>query len=404
MTSNHQPTPTTRQERIATIDIIRGFALLGILIMNMGNFSSPYSYMSTGDIYDWPHASDRAIEWIAAIFFGGKFYTIFSFLFGLGTIIFMQRAEQKGYNPVTLLVRRLLILLGFGLIHAVLVWSGDILLTYAITGFFFIWFWNKPAETVLRWAWGLLLIPTGLLFVLSVMGMLATGVDPEANAGFAREWELQIEQQIAVYGEGTYVEMIQQRLVELGEQYSAFVLVLPQILAMFLFGVYAAKIQVFQNIEPHVPWLKKLWRNTLLAGLVLSILHIIGIAGFDPEVPSIYHVLIMFHMLSGPIVCLFYLASIALLLQRENWQKRFRWLAPVGRMSITNYLMQSLIGTTIFYNYGLGLYNEMTPLVVFGLSLLIYLNQVLLSNFWLSRHRFGPIEWLWRRWTYGKTP
>ncbi len=177
----------------------------------------------------------------------------------------------------------------------------------------------------------------------------------------------------------------------------------PTILAMFLLGLYAGRRGVFQDLSAH----RALVRGVAWAGLLLG-LPLKGIyAWLASHLAENFSLLVfsqtlLFFFLAPALLCLGYLSAMTLLLQRERWRQRLGWLPAVGRMALSNYLLQSVIGTLIFYNYGLGLYGQVSATVGVLLTLAIYMVQVLLSTWWLRRFRFGPAEWLWRSLTYGQ--
>ena len=178
---------------------------------------------------------------------------------------------------------------------------------------------------------------------------------------------------------------------------------------MFLLGLYAGRRRIFENIPAHLPLIRKVLWWGLGLGLVgnfvgYAYLYLIASTLFpDPTVPSFTRVLVWLSFNIGkPALGLSYASAIILLVQRKAWKIRLGPLAAVGRMALTNYLLQTLICTTIFYGYGLGLYGKVDPTLILVLSVFIFALQILLSVWWVRRFRFGPAEWLWRTLTYGK--
>ncbi len=384
--------PVKGRDRIEVVDILRGFAIFGILLVNMygdaGMQLNPQSYTGL----------DRIVVILVLFFAQAKFYSLFSFLFGWGMWIQMTRAISKGINFVPLYLRRMLILLAIGIVHGIFIWTGDILTVYAILGMLLILF-RKSSERTLKIAISLLLI---IPIVLNLPGGAMTGF---------REWYAQVTdflrtfgpQDNSIYGYGTYREITEHRLQEFVGGQTWFIYWIGNVFSMFLLGFYAGKRGYFHNVSENRP----LFRRTQWIGLVVGLLF----AGFSVYVtvnPDIVGpewqrwVRIATRTIGAPALMLFYVSTITLLSQREDWKARLAPLAPVGRMALTNYLLQSLILTLIFYGYGLALYGEIGPTVGLFLTFIVYAAQIRFSAWWLERYRFGPMEWLWRTLTYGR--
>ncbi|HEX2184561.1 MAG TPA: DUF418 domain-containing protein, partial [Chloroflexota bacterium] len=398
--------PVQRAERIDVIDVIRGFALFGILLVNMGAFSEPI-YQIMIDAERWPSPVDQAVEWLIRFLAEGKFYSLFSFLFGLGLTLQMSRAEARGVDFVPLYVRRLLVLLAFGLIHAYLIWVGDILTWYAIFGFVLLLFRKCSPRTLLTWAAIFLLIPV-LLQTLAV-GALALGrATPEGAAEIERSmaetertYRQLMEQALTVYREGSFAEITAQRARDLGVLYGTFIFVIPNVLAMFLCGLYAGHRGIFRDIPGHLPFIRRVLVWGLIIGLIGNFVFAMSMEAADRAIPTVLGLLGWIgQSIGAPALCFFYAAALTLLFQQERWRRRLTPLASVGRMALSNYLLQSLVCTTIFYGYGLGLFGQVSPAWGLVLTVVIYVVQIPLSVWWLRHFQFGPAEWLWRSLTY----
>lgn len=398
------------QERLAVVDSLRGIALLGILLVNMAAFKSPYAYAflgtATGEAIS---GIDHAVRWLIAFLAEGKFYSTFSFLFGLGFALQLTRLEAQGAPAKLIYARRLGVLLLIGLAHATLIWSGDILVIYALLGFILLLFRQRAPRTILAWAGLLWAIP--ILLMAALVGLLALAASVPESAKILEQssrevlTELRAEAQRALqaYGQGTVGEILRHRLSELGMIYLFGLFGVPTILAMFLLGLYAGRRGIFQDLSAHQALLRKVAWAGLLLGLPLNGAYawLASQLATDFSLLALFQVLLFF-FLAPALLCLGYLSVMTLLLQREQWQQRLGWLPAVGRTALSNYLLQSVIGTLIFYNYGLGLYGQVSVTVGLLLTLAIYIVQVLLSHWWLRRFRFGPAEWLWRSLTYGQ--
>lgn len=402
-------TPVPPSERIKIVDILRGFALFGILLVNMTIFSRPIqAILFPVD----PAASwyDRAAEWFIRFAGEGKFYALFSLLFGLGLFLQMERIEARGGRFVPLYARRLLILLGIGIVHAFLIWMGDILILYALLGFLLILFRKAKPRTLLIWMVILIAIP--LLFSFAATGLVELGRSiPEgaaqieqafaqASAGYAAD----LERAYQVYAGGNFAEITAQRFADyLSLGFTAYFVMGFNVLAMFLLGVYFGKRGIFRDLEAH----RGLFRRLLVWGLVLGLggnalyaTLIMPISRIEPTWPLLLATAAQ--GLGAPLLMLAYVSTVCLLALSPVWGERLRVLAPVGQMALTNYLLQSIVCTLIFYGYGLGLFGKVGAAAGLGLTILIYLLQIPFSHWWLSRFSYGPAEWLWRSLTYLK--
>ncbi|HEV2669468.1 MAG TPA: DUF418 domain-containing protein, partial [Gemmatimonadales bacterium] len=390
--------PVLGQERIEALDILRGVAILGILIVNMGLFSSPED-PSTHQL--GVSAVDRIVAWLILFLAQEKFKALFSFLFGLGLAVQLLRAEARVARFVPLYARRLGVLFLIGVAHFLLVWDGDILHDYAQNGFLLLLFRRRSLKTLLVAAGVLLSLPV-LLYGLTTYNSITGHVPPQARQWIAYETGVDDQETEAadrVYARGTYAEMVTVRARELPRDVSpdtddAYVL------ALFLLGLYAGRRRIFHNIAAHRPFIRRVQRWGLLIGIAGNAAFAVG-GSFDPAPTSVVqNVGRMCLVLAAPALMLFYASTIMLLTQVETWRRRLAPLAAVGRTALSNYLLQSLICTMIFFSYGLGLFGKVGPALGLLLTVTIFLIQVPLSVWWLERYQFGPVEWLWRSLTY----
>jgi uncharacterized protein len=391
--------PTAPGERIVLLDVLRGFAIFGILVYNMAFFSAPLYLQMTGQS-SGEGAVDRLVELSVRFLVQGKFYSLFSFLFGLGFALQLQRAEARGARFAPLYVRRLLALLLIGLLHGFLIWMGDILTVYALLGFLLFLFRRRQPKTLLVWAALLMSVP-----VVFMAGMVqASEYLGPSPFGTIEEYQNLVALSHQAYGAGSLADIMAMRardflVVTMGGLFFGG----GGIVGMFLLGAYFARQRIFEDTGNRLDFFRRLCWWGLALGVAgnltftvatelgppasLSLLGLVGTVGF---------------VVGAPALCFFYLSSIVLLWQSPGWQKHLARLGAVGRMALSNYLFQSVVCTLIFYNYGLGLYGQIGPATGLGLTLLIYTLQVPLSRWWLGRFRFGPAEWLWRSITYGK--
>jgi len=402
--------PVPPAERIKVIDILRGFALFGVLLINMRNFDLPGQ--------EWTGNGDLVALWLTIALGDSKFWTLFSFLFGLGFALQLGRAEARGVRFLRVYLRRLGVLLLFGVLHH-LIYGGDILFDYAVVGFLLPLFYGRSSKTILVVAALCFVIPI-MQFAMDVRARQLARVDPQvaqlaAKEAARREAQRVIgrEEFLQLATKGSFREYVAYRARVFARRYSTLdaYLWLPGgpggmlggPFPLFLLGLYIGRRRVFQNLPSYLPLIRKMlpWGVGLgLAGTLVSV------AGQWPTqaVPysqSTRHFTGILWFLGTPPLSFSYAAGIILLVQKEVWMKRLAPLAAIGRMALTNYLLQSLIFTTLFFGYGLGFYGQVGPALNVALTLSIYTIQAALSVWWLRHFRFGPVEWLWRSLSYG---
>ena len=395
--------PVPGQERIDAIDILRGVAILGILIVNMGLFSGAEDVLAR-EI--WPNAVDGTVERLILFFAQEKFKALFSFLFGLGLAVQMMRADARRARFLPVFLRRLFVLLAIGTAHFLLLWDGDILHDYALLGFALVLFRHRSPRTLLVWASAFLSVAvlfSGLTTYYSIKREapppLKSWISYETGHETGAEGQSTEEGDGHIYSSGTYAEMIAVRARELPRDVSpdtddAYVM------TFFLVGLYAGRRRLAHDVPAHRALFKRVQRWGIVIGLAGNAAFAVWGAS-DPSLDSVAENLGRLCLLLGaPAMTLFYASTIALLTQDEAWRRRLAPLAAVGRMALTNYLLQSLICTLIFYSYGLALFGKVRPSLGLLLTVGIFLIQVPLSMWWLRRFRFGPVEWLWRSLTY----
>lgn len=401
--------PVQQAERIQIVDILRGFALFGILLVNMAIFSYPFQTIvfpadPTMPWYDW------FATWLIHFLGEGKFYALFSLLFGLGMFLLMERIEARGRKFAPFYMRRLLALLLIGIVHAFLIWPGDILIIYALLGFPLLLFRKAKPRTLLIWA--VILIALPLLFYVAARGLIALGsMTPEgaqqiqlgfdqAEAGYRAE----LARASQVYPSGNFIEITNQRIADYLSLGLTSIFVLGfNILAMFLVGVWFGRQRIFNDLAAHRPFFRKLLIWGLVVGLIGNTIYatlIMGVPRYNLSTDLV--IAMLAQGIGAPLLMLAYVSAICLLALRPAWGQRLQALAPVGQMALTNYLLQSIIATTIFYGYGLALFGKVGAAWGIVLTVAIYLLLIPLSHWWMKRFLYGPAEWLWRSMTYWK--
>ena len=403
--------PVGAHERVEVMDVLRGVALLGILLMNIEAFVGPLMESVTG-VNPRFTGADRWTDAAIYVLVQGKFITMFSLLFGMGFAVMLERANATGASGTWLYARRLLALLGIGLVHALLIWSGDILLTYALLGFvLLLCFRRTPVSRLPKWGIALFLLPLLLTWAMAGFATLAQ-LDPQASAEFQKAMAAQgqamsalIDGERLAFGAGSYAQAVAQRATDTGTMLGLLVFFGPSLVGVFLFGAWFMRSGVIRNASAHLPLFRRLRNVGFGIGLPLMLwsawthptMSFSQVSPGSAAAQSAAQVANLLMMLA-------YLSVIVLAMQLPAWAARLHWFAPAGRMALTHYLTQSVVCTLVFYGYGLGYFERLPrawqPLFVLALFTL----QVVFSRWWLARYRFGPMEWLWRWMTYAKRP
>ncbi|MBE2210106.1 MAG: DUF418 domain-containing protein [Xanthomonadaceae bacterium] len=396
--------PVQPGERIEVMDVLRGFALLGILLMNIEGFVGPL-WLSVTGLNPELTGANRVVDWLIYVLVQGKFMTLFSLLFGMGFAVMLDRAQSRGDGGGRLYARRLLALLGFGIVHAVLLWAGDVLISYALVGFaMLLLFRNTKASRLPIWAVSFAIVLVGTLLALGLL-MQVFVMTPEGKAMLAKQASdaaAMVAAERQAYGGGSYLDATIQRIKDTLAMLGALPVFGLLILVMFLLGAWLVRAGIMRDTVAHARLFRRMLLLGMLVGLPLMLLSATMMPTMEMHEMSLRSMgWQSAAMIAGVLMSLGYASAIVLAMHRPAWRRRLSWLAPAGRMALTNYLMQSVVCTTIFYGYGLDYFEQLPrawqPLFVAALFGL----QVWLSRWWLSRYRYGPMEWLWRWMTYG---
>jgi uncharacterized protein len=400
---NDQIGPVALNERIELLDVLRGLAVCGILIGNMQWFSG-YGMMPPELTASLPYY-DHITRFIVHFLIEGKFYSIFSFLFGFGFALQIARAESRDDTKSSVFKRRLFWLLVIGLFHAYLLWAGDILSIYALMGFLLLLFRKKSNESLLKWAFWLIIVP--IVTYILIYGLFVAFVPPDALAGFRAAQNEMWYGNLRTVTESSYVEIVSSfNLQYVAGRYAGLVLQmrLPKILAMFLLGMYFYRRRVFQDPESNRSFI----HNVMIYGLGLGLIGNIAMAwlagseaAFPPSLAGVAGVI--GYAFGVPALALGIVALVATLFRRAGWRKFLAILAPAGRMALTNYLLQTVVCVTIFYGYGFGRFGKYGALRCTVIALVIFAFQIAFSKLWLTYYAYGPMEWVWRQLTYRKS-
>lgn len=379
--------PVSTNERVKAIDLMRGFSLFGILIINMLAFHSPFSYI---DPYKWFNGNlNEGMYLVIDIFIQASFYPLFAMLFGYGLAMQFMRAEAKQRPFMPVAVKRLAVLLLFGIIHAFLIWYGDILITYAIMGFLLIGMIRLPSSWLMSFAAIIYAVPHVLL--LGIM-FIAAAADPNIYVGY-----MEIESSIQSYQSGSFAEIFSQRLADwtYSNNFLNYIILTATILPFLMVGAAAGKWRLIERTQEK----RKLWLFLAIVPLSIGLLLKSAPFLFEPNYAFVY----LQDIFGGPLVAIGYAAIIALLAQKNSMQKLLSPLAKVGRMSLTIYITQSILATLIFYSYGFGLYGQVDLLTGTLIAIGIFVVQLIFAELWFEKFSRGPLETVWRKWTYGKS-
>ena len=389
--------------RIEVIDVLRGFTLLGIILVHMteqyyaGQPPEQYANFAAKGL------ADQIVSGFIGMFIQGKFYMIFSFLFGLSFYIQLSKSDGSA-SFVTRFFWRLLILFAIGFVHH-LHYRGDILTIYAMLGAVLLLTYRLPDRYLLIIAVLLVLdVPAFLTRLKDVIWVPATGENPFLNAD-----QTSLLAYYNTVTSGTYFEILKANLADFSTKMNFQVQSgrLYITTGLFLLGLYTGRKNVFEDIESNKPLFKKLLKGslwTLLGCVVFSVAFFGG-----AEILGIKTSQQLQWMVGGEVFDVFnaalatiYVTGILLLFQKEKWRPWLMHFYAVGRMGLTTYLMQTLFGVLIFFSFGLGLLGEIGAAVAFSIAIGVYIIQIQFSKLWLTHFQYGIFEWLWRSLTYLK--
>jgi uncharacterized protein len=380
--------PFAPSSRIEGIDVLRGLALFGVLAINIVfEFRVSIFEQFLPPVGTIP-AIDRALSDVLAAAIELKALALFSFLFGVGLAIQFDRLIN---NPrrLTLLIRRLVVLLGIGAAHLFLLWNGDILVEYAMAGLVVLPFLFGPR-------WLTLLVAAASLVLFLTMPLLPPVVQFPSHFWIFEH----IAEATRAYGDGGFLDVLAFRVREIPAFFPLHVLIFPRTIALFLFGVLAWRSGILQRASEHKSLLFSIAMGGVLFGGALTVVAQERDLFGWPSLGRAHEVMVE-RRLGGVVLAAGYAASIVGLASVPAGQRMLAWAAPVGRMALTNYLGQSLILGWIFYGYGFGLFGKLSVSTAFTIGVVVYAMQAAISAWWLGRYRYGPVEWLWRSLMYG---
>lgn len=399
-----KPAEQAQNTRIQVVDALRGVALFGILLVHCAQWFSAGPLPDT--IYQ-KHASglgNGIAQTIVGIFFDGKFYTFFSFLFGLSFALMLTRNQDSPGVFYRRFAWRLIILGIIGFLHH-LMWRGDILSIYAMLGFAMLLLSRASNKVILAVAILLVMnLPTRLTRVYNDFISPPAKSQPQPEQ---KRFEQEAKTYYDVLKHGSYKDLVtfnfnafddkMQFQVESGRLYIT--------LGFFLLGLYAGRRRLFQQLAENRTFFRKLTRFSGFTVLGITAVGgaLIAVYGNTQQPPKAIEMLFMaLFDVHSALMTVFYIAGLTLLFQKNSWQWIASPLASVGKMALTSYILQTAIGTALFFGFGLSLLAEVDLWVAALTTIPIFMAQVLFSRIWLAHFRYGPLEWLWRSLTYFK--
>jgi uncharacterized protein len=389
--------PVAGAERVDVLDVMRGIAVLGILLVNVDSFIG-YGFDLPGDTVAVGARFNDLAEFLVEFLVQGKFYCLFSLLFGVGFSVFIQRASARGQDAVGLFKRRLVGLLLIGLVHTFLIWYGDILTDYAVIGFGLVPFLRRDDRAVLRAAALWLASPVAFyLLMFAVVRLAAPPQAPEGGEGLPPI----LANAVNAFAHGSYADVVKGNVIfTIANILRRLALMFfPRVFGMFLIGFWAGRANLFARLDECAPLLRRVCIVGFLIGLPLAFIGAaLGDSG-SPRPPSVLGLVEMaVETIATPALALAYGATICLLYRSRP--ARMRVVAPVGRMALTSYLTHSVVGVLGFYGIGLGFYGRVSVPIALAGCVALFAVQIVVSRLWLSFLAFGPAEWLWRTFTY----
>lgn len=394
------PSPVQISARIGSLDLLRGVAVLGILVMNIQAFSMPDPAYFNPTVYGDLTGVNLAVWWVSHVLTEMKFMSIFSMLFGAGVVLLCQRLEQSNLPSRGVYYRRTLWLLVFGVLHAYLFWAGDILVWYALSGLIAYLFWRVRPGWLVFWSLLLLFAGTGLYLFFQWSLPYWPKEAVQNNLAWWEPGVEMIQERLAAY-RGNWIGQMSERVpTSIMLQTFAYLIVgLWRTLGMMLAGMALVKWGVLSAQRS-----RRFYAVTIIAGLAIGWpLSIYGAAqNFAHNWSQDYSMFggALFNYWGSAAVALAYVSLVMIWWGSSFAEPLKRALGAVGRMAFSNYILETIICTTMFYGHGFGLFGMVPRWGQLCIVVTIWIILGCWSHSWLKRFRFGPLEWLWRGLTY----
>jgi uncharacterized protein len=393
--------PVTEKERIVSIDVLRGFALLGILPMNIQYFSMISAAYMNPTTYGDLHGANLWAWLLCHVLADEKFMAIFSMLFGAGILLMTGRVEAAGRKSAALHYRRMGWLTLFGLAHSYLLWSGDILFTYGMCG--------MVVYLCRKWTPRKLLIAGVLLLAVAPATLTAEGLwsrhwtPKQVQTASEQLWAptpAMVANEVAAY-RGTWTEQMRIRAADSAQMQTVFFVLFTfwRAAGLMLVGMAIFKLGVFRARLRRPDYWAMVFTGACV-GIPITLYGTWRDFAGGWEFRNSFFFGLQFNYWASLLVSMGWVGAVMLACQSPRWIPVTRRLAAVGRMAFTNYILQTLICTTLFYGHGFGLFGRVERVGQLAIVLMIWGVQLILSPVWLQYFLFGPLEWLWRSLTY----
>lgn len=390
-------TPTKPIERNVQIDILRGFALFGVLIVNVFGYNS--SFFDFNGFYNTFTDDLNSSVFSFVVNYGAdKFIGLFSFLFGISFSILYTKYgfDEKRFSKFY--TRRMLVLMAFGIIHIVFFWAGDILFAYSLLGILLL---------SLRKVSSKILLPAGIIiYFLPILYIALTVIFPFLPDALSSTSSIKLPEVINIYSNGEFSDVFFLRLKE----YYAFRNInafyyAPKILSLFILGYYFQKKDFITKVNSN----KLKYFITAIGALIIGVLLVTYTTDIVDSIANSatnqYYTAI--YMAVFEITNIFLITSYILLIlilsQTNTIKSVLSPLQYIGRMSLTNYITFSVVFTSLMYSYGFGMFASFEPRQLIIIAVIFFIIQVILCKIWLQYFRYGPLEWIWRKYTYSNT-
>jgi uncharacterized protein len=391
--------PVQPGKRVQSLDILRGIAILGILLMNTQSFSMiNAAYINPTAFGDFT-GINKVIWIITHVVADQKFLGLFSVLFGAGIVLFANRAEEKGKKAGKLHYKRMFFLLLFGLLHAYLLWHGDILVTYALCGLWVFLFRRKSVKTL--WTWGIIFMIVPLLIYL-MSGFSLNYMPEESVQQIMKAWQpdkAAVHEELMAF-QGSWLQQMEMR-AKLAFEFQTFLFLIFmgwKITGWMLIGMALFKSGILSNQKSFV-YYAKLAVFGIVIGYFLSGYGVLKNIHNQWSLEYSMYFGSMFNYVGSVFTVIGYIGLVMLLVNKKFMSFLFQ---KTGRLAFTNYILETAIFTTVFYGHGFGFYGKMDRFNQFILVVVTWIIIITFSRLWLKYFRYGPLEWVWRSLTYGR--
>lgn len=395
-------TKASRKERIIAIDALRGFALLGILLMNIQSFANVDAGYFNPTVVGNTEGLNKIIWIIVHTIADQKFMTIFSILFGAGIVLFSENLERKGINPTPVFYKRTAWLVVFGLIHAYILWQGDILVSYGLSAFIVYWLRKWSVKNLLIAS---LIMLSFMSFSLFAIGLSIDSMTASEVQSMELDWQpsqATIDKEISDF-RGGWLKQMPHRSSSSFELQMGIIIIFWRVGGLMILGMALFKMGILTAKRSNGFYLTMVTIGLGLGfAMVLNGVYIAFLNNWDMQYTEFLNH--GWNYWGSVLVALGYIGLIMLLIKNQNLTVITKTLAMVGKTAFSNYILQTLIGTFIFYGSGLGYFAKIDIVGQMIIVLFVWFFQLIVSHLWLKYFNYGLLEWIWRGLTYGKFP